>query len=115
MNKYFWNLKEVGQIFGVSHLTMQTRGIKVDAANPSVGVLTIGPGTQGSISMQCVRLGGRWAVPDTALNEVLRLLGALPGRRQDEVVVGDAENAASLSAPKPRGRPRKGNSHGSAK
>ncbi len=113
MNKCFWYLKEIGQVFGVSHLTMQTRGIRVDAANPSVGVLTIGPGTQGAISLQCVRVGGRWAVPNAALHEVLRGLGALPGH-QDEVV-GDADNAAPSSAPKPRGRPRKGNRHGSAK
>jgi len=105
MEKYFQGLREIAQIFGVSHTTLQSRGIAPDRTDPTRGILTIGPGTRGAISMPCLRIGGHWVVTSAALNSVLRALGAIA---IEAASLGEPTATDAVAAPqRRRGRPRK--------
>lgn len=105
MEKYFQNLREIGQAFGVSHQTLQARGIAANPDNPARGMLTIGPGTPGAIRMPCVRIGGQWAVATEVLTGVLQGLGAMPTKDVDTT----KHVIQAKSVKKRPGRPRRKN------
>ena len=107
--QYFHSLREVGEIFGVSHLTLQARGIQRDPTNPARGTLTIGPGTPGAISMSCLRIGGQWAVTNKVLAGILQDMGAMSAKDVNADMADGVLNdiPASGNVKRGPGRPRK--------